>query len=160
MKNRLGLNDYKLLIVERRLINNKLKLLNNYFTFNDNLFSFDYLIKLHRFLFCDIYFEEIVSARDFDLIELYNIQSILDSIKEICSQNPVNIDDLLYKIDELWNLQPFYNGNTRTMMGYLAILNCEFLLDLDIDFDREIKSSCNAFKKENFVNQKRLTKKK
>jgi len=158
MENKIGLTDFKLKQVERDIINLKLKLLDDKFNFNEYIFSFEYLNKLHEFLFGDIYDNEYIKSRKLSDVEITFINVLLNHIKIICINNPDNIDDLISSIDELWNFQPFYNGNTRTFLGYLSVLNSMFLLNLDIDFDKEIESSFNVFKKENFVNQKKLTK--
>ena len=59
---------------------------------------------------------------------------------------------------KLWELQIFKDGNTRTLLGYLSILNKAFILNLNIDLNKEIKSRPSELYNNNFVNQKRLTK--
>ena len=61
---------------------------------------------------------------------------------------------------KLWELQIFQDGNTRTLLGYLSILNKSFILNLDIDLNKEIKSRPSELCNKNLVNQKQLTKSK
>ena len=69
-----------------------------------------------------------------------------------------NITSVLDIIKDIWLLQPFVDGNTRTLIAYLIILNKAFDLGLNIDLNKEIESGINTFQLNNFVNQKRLTK--
>ena len=144
MENRLGLREERLLSVERNIVNLKLNLLDEYFTFNIDIFSSDYLKELHKFLFLDIYYDYQTEMIGFNTDDenyiKYRIENILNSIKE------------------LWKLQPFYDGNTRTFLAYLKVLKHAFKLDIDIDLNQEIASVPKIFTKKNFVNQKRLTK--
>ena len=70
-----------------------------------------------------------------------------------------NIEPVLNIIQDIWFLQPFVDGNTRTLIAYLIILNKTFDLGLNIiDLNKEIESGVSTFNLNNFVNQKRLTK--
>ena len=158
MKNKLGLNIGNLLFVERSIVNLKMNLLDEYFTFNQNIFSLEYLKQLHKFLFSDIYYDDQIETREFSVAEESYIKSLLDMLKDACLNNSEEIDNVLQPIEAIWDLQPFYNGNTRTCFAYLCILNKAFYLNINIDLNKEIESCSLMFKKENFVNQKRLTK--
>ena len=159
MNNKLGLTEYSLRVIEKEIVKLKMKLLNESFSFNKSLFDLEYLKELHNFLFSDIYFEDQTKTRKLSKIELHYINNLLEQIKIICITNSFDIEKILEILCELWYFQPFYNGNTRTLIAYLKVLNDSFLLELNIDLDKEIKSAPSIFKKENFVNQKRLTKK-
>ena len=93
-----------------------------------------------------------------DETEEKTINKYLDEVVNICLIDFKDIDSILEIILEIWNLQPFIVGNTRTLLAYLKVLNCCFLLDLNIDIDMNIESNPNVFNKEIFVNQERLTK--
>lgn len=157
MTNKLGLCDLKLLDLEKNIVNLKLNLLDDYFTFNSNLFELEYLQNLHNYLFSDLYYEEQLKIRELSEKEKKYIQKLLKNIYNECIENK-NTNKILEHICDVWYLQLFPDGNTRTLFAYLKVINDAFLLDLDIDFDKEIKSGSNIFLKESFVNQKRLTK--
>ena len=158
MKNRLGLNDEKLLSVEREIVNLKINLLDEYFTFNMDIFSLNYLKELHKFLFLDIYYDYQTEMVGFPTVDEKYIKYLLEGLRDTCINYPNRIENILNPIKELWKLQPFYDGNTRTFIAYLKVLKHAFDLSIDIDLDNEIVSMPKTFTKENFVNQKRLTK--
>lgn len=153
MDNKLGLNEFKIIDVEKKIINLKLNVIDEYFTFNENEFNFNYLEKLNKFLFSDIY--ECIEVND----EVKNIiNKYLGIITDLLMEDKENITSVLDIIKDIWLLQPFVDGNTRTLIAYLIILNKAFDLGLNIDLNKEIESGINTFQLNNFVNQKRLTK--
>ena len=156
--NKIGVNEYKLRDIEKKIVNFKLNLLDETFIFNEDEFDLKYLKKLNDFLFQDFYFEEELGYRYESGIELSIIENKLYQIKKICIHNPEKIEEILNLIYEIWDLQPFMVGNTRTMIAFLKILNMAYLLDLEIDVNKKIISSPSMFKLNNIVNQKRLTK--
>lgn len=158
MKNKLGLSDNKLLYVERKLVNAKLNLLDEEFIFDNNIFSLEFLKKIHIFLFGDIYYEEYLGLRNLSKEEIKYIDTLLDSINKICINNYKCIEILLETLVKLWELQIFKDGNTRTLLGYLSILNQAFILNLNIDLNKDIKSRPSVLYENTVVNQKRLTK--
>ena len=161
MKNKLGVSYTKLIQIETEIVNLKLNLLDEYFTFNENIFSLKYLRKLHKFLFSDLYENIDVETRELNDIEKDYIRDILISLENICIKEPIEIDKVLQMILKLWDFQIFKDGNTRTMLAYLKVINRAFLLNLDIDLNSVISNQDrDNFKKEKYVNQKRLTKSK
>ena len=156
MNNKLGINEYIFENIERKIINTKLALLDEYFTFNNNKFNFEYLEKLNNFLFCDLYDE--LGIRGLSEIEKDVIERILERINYISINNPNNKEEILNLIKEIWYIQPFKVGNTRTLFAYLKIIDLAFLIDFNVDVNMEIGGNLNVFNIENFVNQKRLTK--
>ena len=160
MHNKIGINEYKLRSVEKNLVNLKLNILDETFTFNQNEFDFDYLVKLNKFLFNDFYFECEVGPRDLNKTEKVTIEHYLKLITSYCISDKDNIEKVLYLVEKIWNLQPFIVGNTRTMIALLKVLNEAFLLDLDVDVNKDISNNPSMFKMGNVVNQKRLTKNK
>ena len=157
MKNKLGLNEYKLLDIERKIVNTKLNLLDEYFTFNELKFDFEYIKQLHNFLFCEFYYEEDLGTRIIAEEEIKLINNYLNEINYICI-NKGNSDEVLNIIKKVWYLQPFIVGNTRTLIAYLKILDSAFLLNLNINVNIEIENNPTIFNTWKTVNQKRLTK--
>lgn len=157
MHNKIGINEYRLRDIEKEIVNLKLSILDDRFTFNENEFNLSYLIKLNNFLFNDFYFDNAKGTRNLEEKEIINIESTLKLITKNCISNPEDIQQTLCLIEKIWNLQPFVVGNTRTMIAFLKVLNEAFLLDLDIDINKEIDSNYDMFKLNNIVNQKRLT---
>ena len=158
MENKLGVSNSKLFDIERKIVNFKLNLLDEYITFNKNIFEFQYLIELHKFLFSDLYFDKNLEIRNFDEVEINNIETILVFIENACINNRERIDELLSLIYKLWEIQPFQNGNTRTLIAYLYILNKAFLLNMNIELNSEISNKTTFFELSESVNQNRLTK--
>lgn len=158
MENKLGLCEGKLIDIERKIVNLKMNLLDEYITFNKDIFDFEYIIELHKFLFSDFYYDYQLETRKLTEIETQYINYLLNTIENICINEPENLEKLLSCIHNIWDLQPFFNGNTRTLLSYLNVLNQAFMLDLNIDLNSNIISKPSTFNKENFVNQKRLTK--
>lgn len=158
MRNKLGMPEEQMEVLEKKLVQQKLETLDERFTFNCERLDFEYLKKLHEFLFCEFYYENDLGTRVMDETEEKTINKYLDEVVNICLIDFKDIDSILEIILEIWNLQPFIVGNTRTLLAYLKVLNCCFLLDLNIDIDMNIESNPNVFNKEIFVNQERLTK--
>ena len=158
MRNKLGLSNEKLLLVEKRIVNTKLNLLDEEFLFSENIFSLEYIKQIHNFLFSDLYYEEELSLRILSNEETKYIEVLFNSIKEICINNYKCIEILMETLVKLWELQVFKDGNTRTLLGYLSVLNKAFILNLNIDLNKEIKSRPSELSNNSFVNQKQLTK--
>lgn len=160
MRNKLGLSNEKLLLVEKRIVNTKLNLLDEEFLFSENIFSLEYIKQIHNFLFSDLYYERDLTFRELSNEEIKYIEVLLNSIKQICINKYKCVEILLETLVRLWELQIFKDGNTRTLLGYLSILNKAFILNLDIDLNKEIKSRASELYVKNLVNQKQLTKSK
>ena len=158
MKNKLWLNKEKLLSVEKEIVKIKLNLLDEEFLFNNDIFTLEYIKELHIFLFGDLYYEEDLTFRELSKEEIKYIKNLFNSIKEACISDD-NVEMLLESLVKFWELQIFKDGNTRTLLGYLSILNKAFILNLDIDLNKEIKSRPSELYDKK-VNQKRLTKQK
>ena len=91
---------------------------------------------------------------------MYNIETILVFIEDICLNNRDRLNELLNLTYKLWEIQPFQNGNTRTLIAYLYILNRAFLLNMNIDLNSEISNKTTFLNLNELVNQNRLTKSK
>ena len=154
MKNKLGLTEYYFDDIEKNLIKFKMRLLDDKFTFNCDFFSFEYLKRLHEFLFEDLYNDNFSGARTLNKIEVDYINQYLTEVKKLLTIRPLDIDYILLIIEKIWHFQPFIVGNTRTMFSYLKILNQKFLLGLNVNEEIEIKSTDDMFKVKKYVNQK------
>ena len=144
--------------IEKKIVQTKIEVLDEWFTFNCEKLDFKYLKKLHEFLFSEFYYTEDLGTRNLNCNEEKQIDEYLNKIIKICIFNPSDVDLILKLLYSIWNLQPFIVGNTRTVIAYLKVINACFLLNLDIDANMNIENNPRIFKKENFVNQKRLTK--
>lgn len=158
MRNKLGISDFQTQNIEKKIIQKKLEVLDEWFTFDCKKLDFEYLKKLHEFLFCEFYYEEDLGTRVMEENEGNIIDNYLNELINSCITDSKDNDHIFNIISEIWNLQPFIVGNTRTLIAYLKVINCCFLLGLDIDANMNIESSPKIFQKENFVNQGRLTK--
>lgn len=158
MINKLTPNEYKLLDIQKKIINLKLNLLDETFTFNKNVFDLEYLVRLNEFLFSDFYYENDFGLRVLSNDEISTIECYLEKITSNCISNPSDTKSILNYVEKIWYLQPFVVGNTRTMIGYLKMIDVCFLLGLDIDVNVELESKPSIFKGNYKVNQKRLTK--
>jgi len=158
MRNKLGINDYELEKVEYKLVKTKIELLDYTYTFNNNLFDLKYLEDLNEFLFGDIYYKDILGIRKMNEIEKNYIDELLSMIVQICIKESENTEKILNLIEKLWYYQPLLMGNTRTLISFLKILNNAFLLDIEIDIEKNIESRPSIFYEIARVNQKGLTK--
>ena len=107
MYNKLGLNEFQIIEVEKKIIKLKLNLVDEYFTFNEKEFNFNYLEKLNNFLFSDIYEEKRVKDDVKNIINKY-----LRIITDMLIEDKNNIIYVLDIIKDIWFLQPFADGNT------------------------------------------------
>ena len=158
LENKIGMNNFRLFDIERKIVNLKLNLIDEYFTFNKNSLDFEYLKEINNFLFSDFYNETNLGTRKISKVEKELINEYLNKIVYLCKNKPEEQEEILNLIKKIWHLQPFKWGNTRTLFAYLKILNSAFLLDLTVDTNKEIASKPSMFDLNNFVNQKRLTK--
>lgn len=158
MENKLGVNEYKLLDIEKKIINLKLNLLDVTYTFNKSTFDFEYLIRLNAYLFSDLYYEKDFGIRYLSKEEICTIEEYLKNITHIWINNPTDFDSILNYIESIWDLQPFVVGNTRTMVAYLKMIDICFLLNYNVNVNANIESNPGLFKSICEVNQKGLTK--
>lgn len=158
MKNKLGINEFRLNEIERKIVNLKLNMLDETFTFNKKELNLDYLISLNKFLFNDFYCGDESVIRNLSANEVEIINKYLKNIIIVCVNDPENIEIILSLIEEIWHLQPFIVGNTRTLIAYLKILSKCFLLEIEVNVNKEITSKPDMFNLNNFVNRKGLTK--
>ena len=61
------------------------------------------------------------------------IDNYLDKLVNICLTNSEDLESIFKIISEIWNLEPFVVGNTRTLIAYLKVINCFFFFFLDIE---------------------------
>lgn len=135
MQNKLGiLDDRTLEQIEELLIKNKIMMLNYEFTFNESEYNFNFLVKIHEYLFASIYdFDNhhLNSYVDDNIINEVNKLLRMLSLKGIIGEFDHESLEILYL---LWQMQIFINGNTRTLIAFLKIYISAFRLESFIDF--------------------------
>lgn len=139
MENKLGIsNQEELKKIELALTNEKYKLINEFYTFNEEtIFSVDFLEKLHIFLFNDIYDLEYCKIKEsLSSEKRKEINEILKKLNLLYLK--FNIDVFCKLIYDLWRIQMFYDGNTRTILSFLKIYNFGYRLNLNYDFEELI----------------------
>lgn len=129
MNNRLGLNEFDLEIIEEKIYDFKSKLIDEKFTFNEKEFNLNYLIKLHEFLFGDLYFDNGISKRikEEDII---NISSKINEIVDLIKYDNEN-DDVNKSVNDLKDMQIFDDGNNRTIDLFVDIVCKSFNYELN-----------------------------
>lgn len=132
--NKLGINSDRLERYEKELVSTKLDMLDETFTFNEESFNADYLLKLNEFLLGDIYTD--LGYRDDTYRNIIDIS--LKRINELAKES--NKEEILQLLENVWSYQPFKDGNTRTLIGFLKIIDNAYNLDLDIDVNKDIES--------------------
>lgn len=115
------------------------------------ILSLGYLNNLNHYLFSGLYSETNLGFRLLDDNEINYLNKLLSDIKCI-HDNKTNLEDLLNIFDELWNLQPFYTGNTRTFIAYFKIICLTFNLPYQINIEGEIRSGFNGIRRILVVN--------
>lgn len=140
MENRIGINNNdELKMIEYKISNFKHRLINENFLFNEEtIFSVEYLEKLHKFLFEDIYSDYHCKIRD-DISEIRKnkIQEILNKIHLLVFD--MNKEDLANCIYYIWKEQIFYDGNTRTLRAFLKVYCMGYNIEIEHDFDEYIE---------------------
>jgi len=143
MQSRLGiLNSEKLAEVESSLIRNKIELLSYDFTFDKEDYDFDFLIQIHKYLFADIYILENNNLQEY-IDE--NIVEIINRLMHRLTEKGIDLtfdEETLEIFDEIWRMQIFKDGNTRTLIAFLKIYVSAFMLDKYVDF-QEFKEDWN-----------------
>ena len=168
MKNKLGIKDKETLDkAEADIVSAKIALLANEENFE---FSIDYFMKLHDYLFCDIYdfagtYRVVnIEKPELALMGLSIAYSDKDEIEEklkIIFDNTKNIDLTSLKYDDLiefvsklitllWETHPFRDGNTRTVilfvMKYLESHNIKCKKEMFVEhfeyFRRSLVAAC------------------
>lgn len=132
--NKLGISDEKLEVVQRKLINCKLNLIDEEFTFNKEKMDAEYLLRLNEFLFGDFYDD--IGYRGPEYRSMAD--SYLYAINEFCADK--DIENMKERLYGLWSYQPLKDGNTRTFIALLKILNEGYNLGLDVDVNEEIST--------------------
>ena len=147
VENKLGIRNYsKLQMIEKELVSTKIKLLDEQVTFNMETLNLEFLIKLHYFLFGDIYFQKDLEIRTITDLEYKKLNKLF----ELLVQMGLEGIDIKYKsleiiLKKIWELQLFGDGNTRTVLAFLKLYIKYYNLPLEFDFDVDIKFSEKIF---------------
>ena len=142
--NKLGMPEYLFEEMEKELVKLKLNSLNEYFTFNCENIDFEYLKALNHFLFIDLYKDEYVQPRKLDEEEIRLMNVSLSSV----ANSAIDLDytAIFKELVQIWQMQPFKVGNTRTLVGYLIVIDKLYGLQLNITpVERDIQSGISIF---------------
>ncbi len=143
INNKVGLDDDALIDIEEKIFEFKSKILDNRFTFNQEYFGIIYLLRLHEFLFGDLYdYAGKMSERYKDSDKGHFEKEIKTIVSLIGSKSDVtHIADL---INDLIDEQIFDDGNSRTIhLFFDNVINCYFAKEDDYvkALKEEIKKS-------------------
>lgn len=137
IKNKVGLNDDVLINIEAKLFKYKSAIIDYRFTFNQEYFGIEYLLKLHEFLFGDLYdYAGKISDRYNESDKEEFDRDIRVIVSLISSKNPdiAHIADL---INDFVDKQIFDDGNSRTIhLFFNNIIDCFYL---DGEYGKELK---------------------
>ena len=128
--NKLGVSQDEIELIENSLYEYKKNLLSEKITFNETEFNLEYLIKLHKFLFDDLYYNVNISSR----FNAEDINYINNKIKELVFLIRYEIDKELLEnyIEDIKNIQIFDNGNKRTIDLFIEHICKQFNYDLKL----------------------------
>ena len=62
----------------------------------------------------------------------------MQGIRLLCIYSPDDKKTLIELLHQLWEMQAFTDGNTRTILGFFKVLNHAFELGFNIDVTREM----------------------
>lgn len=143
-RNKLGITDiFKLETVEHQLVKSKLDILDSTFTFGQTQFDVAYLQELHNFLFGDIYYEEDLAIRSrYTVAALEQIDASFLQLNECGANQDIDCETLTATIENLWELQLFHDGNTRTLWGFLKTYIEAFQLPMELSMTTDELSMC------------------
>ena len=131
MNNLLGIEDEDYLDeLEDKIVKHKLSLLDYRMTFNCECLDIEFLIKLHRFLFGDLYPSSSLLLRyDENYIEEIN-ELLYDLVSAIDYQ--IDFSDIKDIITKLYDMQLFRDGNHRTIDAFVKMV-CKYYFDDDYE---------------------------
>lgn len=124
MRNKLGLENDEIESIESKLYDLKSSFIDYRVTFNVGDFNLDYLIKLHDFLFGDLYYDtDSISDRYKDEDKILFESKIQEIISLIKSEGDPGVIASL--INELIDYQIFDDGNSRTIhLFFNNVIDC------------------------------------
>lgn len=147
MANFLGADEITFRSVELALLNYKMSLIDERFTFNRDCFDLEYLRRLNYFLFGDLNLDHDLGFRVLLPEEKSYLSSLLETIVDLLSRGDSSINEVLEHLESFWELQPFYIGNTRTMVAFLKVLCSAYNLPYGVNIYENIYSSLGILKK-------------
>ncbi len=113
--NKLGLPDEKMKYIESEIIEAKSRLISKEFTFDTSYYGIIYLIRLHEFLYGDLYFDgDKMSEKFFDSDKEILDQKILKVVSSLNSRDK-DTDYIVRLMQELKDEEIFDIGNSETM---------------------------------------------
>ena len=137
IKNKAGLSDDDLVEIEEKIFEYKSKLLDYRFTFNEEYFGIIYLLKLHEFLFGDLYdYAGGMSERYKDSDKGHFDKEIKTIVSLISSKSDVT--HIANLINDLIDEQIFDDGNSRTIhLFFDNVINCYY--EQEDDYAKSLK---------------------
>ncbi|MBE6138270.1 MAG: hypothetical protein E7173_00815 [Firmicutes bacterium] len=138
--NKLGIINYERLEqIENKIVSVKIELLDENSNFNMTDLNLEFLIRIHKFLFGDIYYDDYLAPRTLNPDEFEKVHSIFELLVQIGAfrQNLELIPELFIR---LWEMQIFRDGNTRTLYAFLKIYVAGYQLPIEYKKDLNISS--------------------
>lgn len=133
MENKIGINNEKILEIENKIVELKLKLLDKDFNFNKNKIDFEYLVELNKFLYGDIYNEKDLINSNIDKNRIMVISFTLDKVCKCFIDYKSNEDEIKSLLKRVMDLKPFTKGNQNTVMGLFYILSSLYLVNFNTE---------------------------
>lgn len=123
MKSKLGIIDRQTLdTIEQKIISTKIELLDYQYTFDETEYNFDFLVKLHKYLFEDLYYLKNDNLRsNIDEFTKQKVNQYMKILTVIGSVNQEELNLIPTIFDKLWLMQLFTDGNSRTLVAFLKI---------------------------------------
>ena len=125
MENKLGLNESTIQKIEEELVEFKSKLVDYRFTFGMTDFNFKYLLRLHEFLFGDLYYDAGKISKRYQEEDIDVFDRKIKTIVELIKTKDPDIENIAILINELIDDQLFDDGNSRTIhLFFNNVINC------------------------------------
>lgn len=148
IENKLGVRSYEQLAqIEKEIISVKVKLLDDKITFNMDDLNLEFLVRVHKFLFSDIYEDKYLKIRKMSEEEYKEIDLIFKQLIRLGVYGAeINLKLLESLFIKLWKYQLFYDGNTRTILAFLKLYIEYYRLPIEYNYDLKIESGPKVFK--------------
>ena len=138
MRNKLGLSEYDIEEVETKIVEMKSQLLDYRFTFGTDHFGIKYLLKLHDFLFGDMYYDAGQLSSSYVERDKDEFDKRINRIVALIKKQDSNISQIAELITDLVDAQIFEDGNSRTIhLFFDNVINCFF--PEENDYTRALK---------------------
>ena len=144
-KNKVGLDDDDLTEFEEQLFECKSKIIDYRFTFNQKYYGIEYLLKLHEFLFGDLYYYAGRISDRYNESDKEKFNRDIKFIVSLISSKSPNIEHIVDLINEFVNMQIFVDSNSRTVhLFFNIVIDCFYP---DDEYGRELKEELKKCKR-------------